>query len=370
MKIVILGPAWPYRGGIAAFDERLARQLQAEGHTVEMVTFTLQYPNFLFPGKTQYSEESAPSDLNISRNLNSCNPFNWISVGCDIARLQPDLLLVAYWLPFMAPALGTVIRMAKSKCKTMKCVAVLHNFLPHERRIGDKMFSHYFIGAVDGVVALSQSVCTEVAQFRPSLPCACSPHPLYDSFGESVSRDEALEFLHLDTSFRYLLFFGLIRDYKGLDLLLDAFAKMKTRAEVKLIVAGEFYGSGEKYLQQAKSLGINDSIIWDTKYVPDSEIKYYFCASDVVVQPYKTATQSGVTQIAYNFLKPMIVTRVGGLPEIVPDGKAGYVAEPNSDDIAEKMDKFVIQKVDFSEGLTEEKKKYQWSAMTKAILSL
>lgn len=371
MKISILGPAWPYRGGIAAFNERLAHQLQAEGHEVRLYTFTLQYPGFLFPGKTQYSEESAPQDLCIERSFSSVNPFSWLSLGRRIRRECPDMLVIAYWLPFMAPALGSIARIARGNGHT-RVVGLLHNLIPHEHRPGDKLFSRYFIGSIHAALSLSKSVLDEVALFNSQLPRLFSPHPLYDNFGQPVSRAEACAHLGLDPAQHYLLFFGLIRAYKGLDWLIEASAQSHAvqQGYYKVIVAGEFYSGETGYKELAERCGMNDVILWHSKFVPDSEVRYYFSAADVVVQPYKTATQSGITQIAYHFQKPMIVTRVGGLPEIVPDGQVGYVVEPNPAAIAAAIDRFASQQPDFQAGLLAEKRKYSWPILTERLLSL
>lgn len=371
MKISILGPAWPYRGGIAAFNERLALQLQAEGHDVRLYTFTLQYPGFLFPGKTQYSVEPAPATLRIERSLNSCNPLSWWRLGRRIAKQRPDLLIVAYWLPFMAPALGTVCRLARRNGHT-KVVALLHNLIPHESRPGDKLFSRYFIGSIDAAVSLSKSVLEDIKVFNAQLPAVFSPHPLYDNFGEKVSREEACAHLGLDPNKRYFLFFGLIRDYKGLDWLLEAFAKVRDNSSLiplhsSLIIAGEFYTDGSKYHALAEKLQLEEHLEWRSEFVPDSEVRYYFSAADLIVQPYKTATQSGVTQIAYHFEKPMLVTRVGGLSEIVPDGKVGYAVEPTVDAIAAALQDFIEHHPDFTAGILDEKQKYSWPVMTGRI---
>lgn len=368
MKISILGPCWPYRGGIAAFSERLAHQFQAEGHQVMLYTYTLQYPSFLFPGTTQYSTAEQPSDLQIERKLSSVNPFTWLSLGNRIKKESPDLLILAYWMPFMAPCQGSVARIVRGNHHT-KVVALCHNFIPHETRPGDMILSRYLLGSIDGVAALSQSVCDDVHRFKPAMKTVASPHPLYDNFGDAVERGEACRHLGLDPHYRYLLFFGLIRDYKGLDWLLEAFSKVQS-SDTKLIVAGEFYSDGEKYHALADKLQLNDRIVWCTRFVPDAEVRYYFGAADLIVQPYKTATQSGVTQIAYHFEKPMLVTRVGGLAEIVPDGKVGYTVEPDIDAIAEAIGSFVSNPQTFTEGIRDEKKKYKWERMTTAIISL
>lgn len=369
MKIVVLGTAWPYRGGIALFNERLAREFQKENDEVITYTFTLQYPSFLFPGKTQYSEEPAPQDMNIVRKVSSVNPFNWIKVGRELKKMAPDLIVIGFWLPFMAPCLGTIARIARKNGKT-KVVSVVHNIVPHEHRIGDKMFATYFCNSVDGFVAMSDSVLNDLTLFDSVKPRVFCRHPLYDNFGKQVDREEALSKLGLDTNNRYMLFFGLIRDYKGLDIMLKAYADSRLRKMgVKLIVAGEFYNNAEKYFELEKELGLEGEVIWHREFVPDSKVRYYFGAADIIVQPYKSATQSGVTQIAYHFEKPMIVTNVGGLAEIVPNGKAGYVVEPDEKEIADAIVDFFgnNRQDEFKEGLLFEKKKYAWSNMTKSV---
>ncbi|MBR5707153.1 MAG: glycosyltransferase [Bacteroidaceae bacterium] len=369
MKIVILGTAWPYRGGIADFNNRLAKEFIKEGNQVKIYTFTLQYPSFLFPGKTQYSPDAAPQDLEIVRSLNSVNPFNWIKVGRQIRKEKPDLLIVPFWMPFMGPSTGAVSRLVR-KCGA-KRVAILHNLIPHEHKPGDRIFSRYFIRSVDGFVALSESVKEDINLFDTKKPRTFSPHPLYDHFGELADRQESLEHLGLDPAFRYILFFGLIRDYKGLDLLLRAYADSRLRElNVRLLVAGEFYGSSDKYFELEKQLGLEGLVIWKNEFVPSEEVRYCFGAADIIAQPYKTATQSGVSQIAYHFGKPMLVTNVGGLAEIVPDGKAGYVVEPEPVRIADGLVDFFTgnRQEELTKGVLEEKQKYSWSKMTQAIL--
>ena len=369
MKIVLLGTAWPYRGGLAVYNERLARQFAAEGDDVTIYTFTLQYPSFLFPGKTQYSSEPAPTDLKIIRSLNSINPFNWIRTGRAIKRLAPDILIIKFWLPFMAPCLGTVARIARKNGHT-RVVSILDNIIPHEHRPGDRLFGKYFTHSVHGFIAMSDSVLEDLGQFDTVKPRIFCRHPLYDNFGAKVIREESLKFLGLDPDQRYMLFFGLIRDYKGLDLMLKAYADSRFRKmNVKLIVAGEFYSGSEKYFELEKELGLEGMVVWKSDFVPDSEVRYYFGAADIIVQPYKSATQSGVTQIAYHFEKPMLVTDVGGLAEIVPDGKVGYVVKPEPEEIAGALvDFFENNRQDqFNEGILSEKKQYAWSNMTTSV---
>ena len=369
MKIIILGTAYPYRGGMADFNERLAYQFIAEGHEVKIWTFTLQYPSFLFPGKTQYSPDPAPKELDITRKLSSVNPLNWISVGRQVRKEHPDILIVPFWMPFMGPSLGTVARIARKG--GTRCIAILHNMIPHEHKPGDRVLARYFTKSVDGFTALSESVLADISLFDTVKPREFCRHPLYDSFGAHATREESIDFLKLDPATRYMLFFGLIRDYKGLDLLLEAYADSRFRQMgVKLIVAGEFYGDSAKYFELEKRLGLEGQIIWRSDFVPSAEVRYYFGAADIVVQPYRSATQSGISQIAYHFEKPMLVTRVGGLPEIVPDGKAGYVVEPDSSSIADRLVDFFENdmKDRFTEGLKDEKKKYSWANMTASII--
>lgn len=370
MKIIILGTAYPYRGGLAVYNERLAREFQNEGNEVEIWTFSMQYPGFLFPGKTQFSEEDAPQDLKIIRKVNSVNPFNWLKVRNELKKTKADIVIVKFWLPFMAPCLGTIVRGSRKNGKS-RVISILDNIIPHEHRIGDRLLAKYFVKSVDGFIAMSESVLEDVNTFDSIKPKIFCKHPLYDNFGQRINREEALDELGLDSKFRYMLFFGLIRDYKGLDLMLKAYAESEFRKmDVRLIVAGEFYSGSEKYFELEKELGLEGLVIWKCEFVPDSRVKYYFGAADIIVQPYKSATQSGVTQIAYHFEKPMLVTNVGGLSEIVPNGKVGYVVEPDENEIAEKLIDFFKneRQVEFSDGINEEKKKYAWSNMTSAIL--
>lgn len=371
-RIIIVGPAYPYRGGIADFNERLSREFQREGHEVTIYTFTLQYPGFLFPGKTQYSTSPAPVDLNIERKVNSINPINWIKVGREIRRQRPDVVMIRFWLPFLAPCLGTIARVVR-RDKHIKVVALLDNVIPHERRIGDRLFARYMIKSVGGYVAMSDSVLKDAKSFDDTKPCSLTPHPLYDNFGDKVSRDEAIAHLRLDAGQRYILFFGLIRDYKGLDLLLRAFADKRLRGKnVKLLVAGEFYSNAERYEQLEQELELAQHIVWCKEFIPADEVRYYFAVADLVAQPYKSATQSGITQIAYHFERPMLVTDVGGLAEIVPHGKVGYVVKPNADDIADALVDFINHKQDsdFSTGIAEEKIKYTWDKMTATLIDV
>ena len=378
MRIGILGTTWPYRGGLTAFNERLARQFAAEGNEVEIFTFTMQYPDFLFPGKTQYSDTPKPADLSITRTMNSINPFTWIRTARAIRKAGIELLVIKFWIPLMAPCLGTIARLCRRK--GIRVVSILDNVIPHEPHFWDKWLIRYFIGSVDRFIAMSESVQKDCRMFLPAQrhdSVAFNPHPLYDNFGQAVSKAEARQHLNLPEDKTILLFFGFIRDYKGLDLLMKAYAKTITNHQspitnLLLVVAGEFYNNCAQYGELEKELGLEGTIEWRTDFIPDDQVRYYFSAADLIVQPYKTATQSGVTQIAYHFERPMLVTRVGGLAEIVPNGKVGYVCEVNEDDIAQAIGSFAemdIKQRDelFLKNIQKEKQKYAWSRMTEKI---
>jgi glycosyltransferase involved in cell wall biosynthesis len=369
-KIVIMGPAHPLRGGLATFNQRLAEQFNDEGHECSIVSFSLQYPSFLFPGTTQFSSDPAPAALTIHTLVNSVNPLNWLTVGRKLREWKPDLVVVRYWLPFMGPALGTILRQVK-KNKHTRIVCIADNVIPHEKRIGDLAFTKYFIKVPDAFVTMSEKVLEDLRQFT-NKPAQLVQHPLYDNFGEAVSKVEARKFLGIDVADKVLLFFGFIREYKGLDLLLKAMAHEGLKKEnIKLLIAGEFYEDEKPYRQLIEEHKLQERVILKTSFIPDGQVKYYLCSGDCVVQPYKHATQSGVTPLAYHFEKPMIVTNVGGLPSLVPNEKVGLVCEPNPDAIAASILRFYqLGEQYFIPHLRSEKQKYSWSKLTGAILTL
>ncbi len=370
-KIVLLSPAHPLRGGIAAFTERFAVELQQAGYEVIIYSFSLQYPGFLFPGTTQFSSDPAPTGLTIRTCVNSINPFNWLKIGLELRRLRPDLIVPRYWLPFMGPCLGSILRLARGNGHT-KVVAIADNVLPHEKRPGDRLFTRWFVSACDAFVVMSQSVLDDLRIFTQK-PAAVIPHPVYDNYGEKSPRAAALAQLGLPADMRYLLFFGFIRDYKGLDLLLEAMADERIRRmNLKLIVAGEYYGNREKYEAQIRNLGIENQLVMRTDYISNEAVRHYFGAADLVVQPYRSATQSGISQMAYHFEKPMVVTDVGGLAEIVPHGKAGYVVPVEATAIVDAIvDFFENDRAEaFSTGVAEGKKRFSWAAMVEGVAAL
>ncbi|MDD4993949.1 MAG: glycosyltransferase [Paludibacter sp.] len=372
MRIIIIGPAFPYRGGLAAFNEQLAREYIKQGNDVEIITYTVQYPGFLFPGKTQYSTETAPSDLTITRKINALNPLNWFSVGQFLKSKSADKIIFCYWMAFMSPCLGTISRLAKSS-KT-QVIAIIHNMIPHERTILDIILPRYFIKSIDGFVAMSESVIVDINKFdSENKPKVMTPHPIYDHYGSILDKKKSAYKLGLKSDFSYILFFGFIRYYKGLDLLLEAFSDSRLRKlPIRLIIAGEFYEDRKLYLDIIARLGLEDYIELRTEFIPDNEVKNYFSLADLIAQPYRSATQSGVSQIAYHFEKPMLVTNVGGLAEIVPNGKVGYVVAPDPIQIADALVDFFVnsRSEKMIENLKIEKLKFSWSRMIEAIDNL
>lgn len=365
MNIVIIGTAWPYRGGLATFNERLAHQFQAEGHSVTIHTFSLQYPSFLFPGKTQYTKEPQPADLTITRSLNSCNPVSWVRLGRQLRRQAPDMIICCYWMAFMAPAFGTVCRIARRNHHT-RCVALVHNMFPHEKGLLDRLFAPYFVHSQDRFVALSESVVKDIRSLTDA-PAVCSPHPIYDHYGTQMPKPDACHSLCLTPLRDYILFFGLVRAYKGLDLLLDALAMVKdTLPNLRLLVAGEFYEDEQKYRKQITDLRIEDRVIIRNEFIADADLRKYFGAASLIAQPYRSATQSGVTQVAFHFEKPMLVTNVGGLGEIVHHGKMGYAVPVDARAIADAItDYYTNQRQPaFTDYLCQEKNKYGWDKLT------
>ena len=371
-RILIVGPAHPLRGGLATYNERLAAVLKESGHECDILSFSLQYPKLLFPGKTQLSSDSAPNNITIHSEINSINPLNWISVGLKYKKAKYDIVVFRYWMSFMAPAFGTIARLIKSNAHT-KILAITDNVIPHERKFFDAAFTNYFLPVCDGFLTMSESVKQDLIDLKLTQPIAYVPHPMYDTFGTAIDKNEAKKLLGLDTGINYLLFFGFIRKYKGLGLLLNAFADERIKAlNLKLIVAGEFYEDKNPYLEQIEKLGLKDRVIVCDDFIPNNKVSTYFCASDVVVQPYLNATQSGVTQIAYYYNKPMIVTNVGGLAELVPNNKVGFVCNVSEQEIADAMYNFYTQQKEqeFTNAAEQEKQRFTWQNLCNQLLNL
>jgi glycosyltransferase involved in cell wall biosynthesis len=364
------------RGGLATFDQRLAREFISEGYDCLIYSFSLQYPGFLFPGTTQYSTEPPPEGLTILSRINSINPLNWWSTGRDLRRIRPDIIVVRYWLPLMGPALGTILRSVRKNRHT-RIVAITDNVIPHEKRPGDRPFTRYFLNACDAFITMSEKVLSDLRQFQPTRPARQVVHPLYDNFGDPIPREKARAFLRekgmaITDRDKVLLFFGFIRKYKGLDIALQAMADQRVRdLGIKLLVAGEFYEDAAPYHELIARLNIQPSLLLSTEFIPDSEVRQYLCAADAVIQPYRNATQSGVTPLAYHFEKPMIVSNIGGLAALVPHEQVGLVAEPEPTAMADAILRFfILGDSYFIPALRQEKTKYSWSRLVANIIEL
>lgn len=369
--IVIVGPAHPLRGGLATYNERLARELQQKNQ-VTLLTFSLQYPNFLFPGQSQFSDDPKPGDLTIDIALNSVNPLNWILTGLKYKRIKPDVIIFRYWMPFFGPCFGTFARIVKSNNHT-QILAITDNIIPHEPRFFDTPFSKYFLPVLDGAVAMSRKVLEDLQHFPLRQPVAKTgyhAHPLYDNFGAIANRDEACAALGLDPKNRYVLFFGFIRHYKGLDLLLEAMALLPgSLGDIKLLVAGEYYEDQAPYDEIIAKKNLSEKVILHPKFIPNGDVRLYFSACDLVAQPYRNATQSGVSQIAYHFDLPMIITNVGGLSELVPHGEAGWVCEPTPNALAEAVESMYEgnRLAGMRSNIRTIKQQFSWPSMVGAL---
>ncbi len=370
-KVIIIGPAHPLRGGLATFNHRLAKEFISQGDECSIYSFSLQYPSFLFPGTSQFVTTPAPDDIKVQSVINSVNPANWLKIGNRLRKEKPDIIVVRYWIPFMGPALGTILRRVRKNHYT-RIICIADNISPHEKRPGDSAFTKYFIKSVDAFITMSEKVMHDLRQIEKIKPALQVSHPLYDNFGDIISKKEARGKLKIDPELRIILFFGFIRRYKGLDILFESMSDPRIRSSgIKLLVAGEFYEDEKSYREQIDKLGIADQLILRTEFIPDQEVQYYVCAADAVVQPYRNATQSGVTPLAYHFEKPMIVTDVGSLPSLVPHEKVGLVTQPDPRAIADAILRFYQLGEDyFIPHLRVEKEKYSWSHLLETIKSL
>lgn len=371
LKIFIVGPAYPLRGGPAQFNENLCAELNKAGHNAQIISYALQYPNFLFPGSSQYETSgSAPEGIKIHTLINTVNPLNWVKVARFIKKEKPDFILFRYWLPFFGPALGTIGRLVRSKTKVL---ALTDNIIPHEKRPGDIPFTNYFIKSCDGFIAMSKTVLNDISKFSQTQNKAYSPHPMYETYGPIVSKEEARKKLNLDPNDKIILFFGLIRHYKGLDLLIKAMDHEAIKKQnIKLLIAGEFYEDKQPYLDLIQKHNLSNNIILHDSFIANEEVRYYFCACNLVAQTYRNATNSGVTMVGYYYEKPMLVTNVGGLAEIVPNEKCGYVVDTSVPEISKKIvDYFSLNKEEeFTQNVIIEKKKYEWGTFINVLTGL
>ena len=370
-KIFIIGPAYPLRGGLATFDELFCKAFNEQGHDCEIISYSLQYPNFLFPGSTQFDTSgNAPKNIKIHTLINSVNPLSWIKTARFIKKQKPDFIVFRFWIPFMGPALGSIARMVRKS--GVKVLAITDNVIPHETRPGDVAFAKYFINACDGFVTMSKAVMKDLEKFTSTVHKKYLLHPLYTSFGEKLNKMDARKALELPTDKQLVLFFGLIRNYKGLDMLLDAMNELKSNPNINLVIAGEFYEDKQPYLDLIEKYQIQNQVILHGKFIANEDVKLYFSAADLVALPYRSATQSGVTQVSFHFEVPTLVTNVGGLGEIIPDKVAGYVVESNGKAIADGInDYFENNRMHlFTEGMIKEKQKYDWKIFVDEVIDL
>ena len=368
-KIILIGPAFPLRGGISDSNHSLAIALKSLGHDVKIISFSLQYPCFLFPGKSQFDSHAIAPEIDIFSTLNSINPISWLKNSLWLRKQKPDIVITRFWLPFLAPCLGSVLRWSGLK-KNILLIGLCDNIVPHEKRLGDSFLTNYFLRANNYFLVMSQSVGNDILSFIPDARLDYHPHPVYDHFGLLLNKKESINKLGLDLKKKYILFFGFIRRYKGLDLLIEAMVSISEN--IHLIVAGEFYEDELAYKKLVNRLEIKKRVHFYSEFIPQDQVNIYFSACDIVVQPYRSASQSGVAQIAYHFNKPLIVTRIGGLPEIVPDQKVGYVVDVNSVSISKAIQNFYNQKKEdyFISNILQEKKKYSWESMAKKLLKI
>jgi len=370
MKITILSTAYPLRGGIAHFNGLLYKELSIN-HDVKVITFRRQYPSIFFPGKTQLESSDSLEEIPSTVEVDSINPFNWISVGKGIKKSGPDLLIFKYWMPFFGPAFGTIAKIAKMNKKT-KVVVICDNVIPHEKKPGDRVFTKYFFNSADYFITMSKSVQSNLFSLYPYAKERLLFHPIYSNFGKPIPKDLARTRLNIESK-KVMLFFGFIRDYKGLDVLLRSLVLIKNKIDFNLIVAGEFYSNEEKYITLIKELELQNVVKLFSDFIPTNQVKYYFSACDVVVLPYKSATQSGIVQIANNFDKPMISTNVGGLGEVIENGKTGYLVEKeNPQQLANVILKFYNEnkEAEFIENIRTEAVKYSWAQFVKGMIEL
>ncbi len=373
-RIVIVGPMYPYRGGIAHLSETLAAGLLRRGHQVSAITFTRQYPEFLFPGRTQYETEVAPSDraVEAERIIDSIHPFSWWKAVRRIQELGTDVVIFRYWMPFFAPAFGTMVR--RLVRSGIHSVVVVDNAFPHERRPGDVALGRYFFKAVQGCVVMSSSVEKDLDHLNVSCPRAFAPHPIYDIFGEAANPTQARSKLQIDQDAPVILFFGFVRRYKGLQILLDSMREVRGRLpDICLIVAGEFYEDEAFYRDKIASLKLTGQVRLINEYIPKEEVADYFAAANVVVQPYLSATQSGVAQVAYQFDTPVITTDVGGLAEVVLHEKSGLIVPPNDPSaLAGAILRYFEEGMqdDLVQGVQRHKQSLGWDRLLDAVESI
>lgn len=368
-KVLLLGPAHPFRGGIADTQNYLAQNLNALGHQVTVFTFTIQYPKLLFPGKTQLSNEKAPDQVNIKRKIHSFNPFNWFKVVRSINQLNPDYVIFRYWTPLLAPCWYGI---AVGLHKNIQKIGLVDNWIPHETKFWDEILTQLFSSQMDGFSSLSTAVGDQISSDKPQIPVWKGFHPIADHLPQSISQERARKSLGWPQDKKIVLFFGLIRKYKGLGLLIEAFSKTPlNRSDVILAIVGEVYDSRYKYTELIQKLNLNDRIICDFNYANTQKVSHVFCAADVIAQTYISATQSGVTPLAYHFKIPLLVSNLAGLNTPILEDQTGMITEIEPQKIAENLNKMLSDKKlsDFQPSFQKVGQKYSWRSFGQSLMS-
>lgn len=372
MNIVLVGPAYPFRGGIAHYLALLYVALKEKGHRVSVLSLIKQYPKLLFPGKSQEEPGGAAAKVEATRMLSPMGPLTWVRTAMEIRRRRADLVIFKYWMPFFAISYCVICLLTRSWTRA-KILYICHNIVPHEKKPGDLLLTKLALRFVDYFLVMSDAVQADVLRFRPDAVFRQVPHPVYDFFSRGAFDREASQ-AKLDLrEERVILFFGYIRAYKGLMYLIDAMPEILDRMDLRLLVVGEFYDDPAPYMDRIERLGIGEKVTVVDSYVPNEEVGTYFSAADVVVLPYVSATQSGIVQIAYAFDTPVIITEVGGLPEVVLDGKTGLVVPPeDSHRLAQAILRFYDEELakSLSVGVRTEKRRYSWDRLVQEIEAL
>jgi glycosyltransferase involved in cell wall biosynthesis len=372
LKIVIIGTAYPLRGGIAHYVALLYRKLQERGHEVTVISFKRQYPGIFFPGKTQQDFSQDVPRIPSESLLDSINPISWLHTSWRVKQLRPDLLIFKYWMPFFAPSYATIAFLIHKFVGSKICF-ICDNITPHEKRIGDQLLNWIAMRAADCFIVQSTIVRDDLLQLRPDARFRQVPHPIYEIFSQTQTKEAARRSLGIGAKERILLFFGYVRVYKGLHCLLDAMPHVLSKLAARLFVVGEFYDDRQVYLDQITRLDLTTHVTVVDRYILNEEVGTYFMAADVVVLPYLSATQSGIVQIAYNYDRPVIVTAVGGLPEVVVDGKTGYIVPVNDPiALASAIVRFFEQGKgdELSRNVRAHKQQYSWERLAAAIEEL
>ncbi|NOY78721.1 MAG: glycosyltransferase [Calditrichaeota bacterium] len=372
MRLVIIGPAPPYRGGIANFVTQMYFHLRQRGHTVHIVNFTRQYPDFLFPGKTQYEPDSHTPTVPSVRVIDSVWPPSWVRAAQVVRHFQPDIVVYNHWMPFFAPAYAKIAALLRLKKPPVQ-ICLCHNVTPHETRPGDRLLNRLFLRQLNGHIVLSEAVKKDLETLLPGARIQKVLHPVSETFGGTCSRKEARQKLGLPQKKTLLLFFGYVRRYKGLDLLLKAFARLvQENQPVHLLIVGEFYEPKNQFEVFIQENGLKEFVTLVDEFVPNDQVGLYFSAADAVVMPYRSATQSGIIPIAYQFERPVITTNVGGLPDFVEEGKTGFLVPPeNPEALAEGIRLFLEKKetIPFEENIRQFRKNFSWERLVEAIES-